>query len=117
MVLTGLGVVVALGVAYAIIRIVVKRGPTGHRWTAQEAAFLAGEATLLGAVGMFAFVLLALGIPLVLLQDDFSLQQFLYAILGIAVSAAVAVGSVTRRFLYLATTTFVLVGVFLGFVA
>jgi hypothetical protein len=119
MVITALVVVVVLAALYALIRalISVLHLEVAHRLTDHEAKFRAGEATRLSAAGRFIFVFFALIVPLV--RAELTSGQLVRAIIGIAVGAAVAaaVGSVTHRFMYLATTTFVLAGVFLGFVA
>jgi hypothetical protein len=121
MVLQGLVVVAALAAVYALVRIVLKvRIPhLNQRMREHEDAFLAGEASLAVAIGMFLFVAVALWICVALLGDDLTVDQAVPALFGVAVAAlvAAAVGSRTRRFLYLATTTFVLVGLFLGFIA
>lgn len=119
MFLTAFVVVVALGGVYALIRGLTRllRPQVARLLTDQEEKFLVGEATRLSAAGMFVFVFLALVVPLA--RAHLSPGQLVPAIVGIAVGAAIAaaVGGRTRRFMYLATTTFVLAGVFLGFVA
>jgi hypothetical protein len=114
-------VVVALAVIYALVRVVV-RGHIPHlgdKWVQREAAVLAGEAPLSGGVGMFFFVLLSLAVFLVLFGRGLTSEQFVDAVVGAAIAALIAatVGSVTRRFVYLATTTYILAGLFLGALA
>jgi hypothetical protein len=122
MVLDALVIVVALAVFYVGLRLAVKRASPhlGERLTAHEAAVLAGETTLIAATGMFIFVLAALCAHLALFgRNDLSDKQLIAAIAVMFVAALIAagVGSITRRFVYLATTTFVLAGLFLGTVA
>lgn len=124
MVLHGLLVVVVLAVIYASIR-AVRIPYLSKKLTECQAAVLAREATVFGAAGMFFYVSLALGAYLVLFGlglfggGQLTFYQLCAGLGGVAVAAliAAAVGSVTRRFVYLATTTFVLAGLFLGTIA
>jgi hypothetical protein len=111
--LSALGAVILLVFLYLILRAAVKRVSD------EEAALLAGHATRLAAFGMFCFVVLALIVSTLPFFDELDGEHRVLA-LGLVVVAALlaaAACSVTRRFLYLATTTFVLVGVFLSFTA
>lgn len=89
------------------------------RLSDEEAALLAGHATAFVVVGMFFFAVLALVgsmLPFLGELDGLHLGLALMLVV-IAAFLAAAVVSVTRRFVYLATTTFVLVGVILSFTA
>jgi hypothetical protein len=111
--LSALGAVILLIFLYLVLRAAVKRVSD------EEAALLAGHATRLAAFGMFGFVVLALIVSTLPFVDELDAKHRALA-LGLVVLAAglaAAACSVTRRFLYLATTTFVLVGVFLSFTA
>lgn len=109
----GLAVVIAFVLLYALLRVAVKR--VSH----EEAALINGQATLLGAIGMFLFLALALVVGLLPWWDELSASQRRTAVIGIGVGAALAaaIASFTTRFLYLASTSFLLVAVFLGVVA
>jgi hypothetical protein len=120
MFLTALLGVAILAIGYAIVRaLLIRYGPHGHRLLNHELRYRAGEETRLATVGMFLFVLLALAVPLVGAYDNLSLKEAIAASAGVLVGAmvAAAVASSTRRFVYLATTTFVLSAIFLGFLA
>lgn len=111
--LSALGAVILLVLLYAVLRVGSKRVSD------EEAALLAGHATRLAAFGMFCFVVLALfvsALPFVKQLDGKHRALGLLLVVVAALLAATA-GSLTRRFVYLATTTFVLVGVFLSFTA
>jgi hypothetical protein len=84
-----------------------------------EATLLAGQATRIGAVGMFVFILAALLLTVVWFVGSLDWTGRGVALLGAVGLAALGavIGSVTRRFLYLAVTSFVMVGVFMSFVA
>jgi hypothetical protein len=137
--LSALGAVIALGFLYALVR---RRKHvsdeeallTGHwmrvalrktllrarnRVNDEEAALLTGHVTPFATIGMFCFVVLALiGSTLPFLSEpDNKHLRFALGLVLLAALLAATVGSVTRRFLYLATTTFLLVGVFLSFTA
>jgi hypothetical protein len=90
-----------------------------NRVNDEEAALLAGHVTPFATVGMFCFVVLALSLSTLPFRSELDNTHRLYAVGLVLVAALLAatVGSVTRRFLYLATTTFLLVGVFLSFTA
>lgn len=111
--LVALGFVAVLGVIYVLLRAVIDR--VGE----EEAALVAGQATRLGALGMFGFVSVALVLSVLPFLDEIDANQLFYAGLLVLFGAtlAAAIGSVTRGFVYLVTATFVLVGIFLGFVA
>ena len=111
-ILWALGVVVVLGVAYAYLR-------RHKRVSDEEAALLAGHATRFATFGMFGFVALALVVSTspVLRELDAEHRLFALGLVLVAALLAATVGSLTRRFVYLATTTFLLVGVFLSFTA
>jgi hypothetical protein len=115
LVLTALAVVGFVTGIYALARNLIPK--VEELLTHHEDQFLAGDATQLTTTGMFLLVFVALLFPLV--QADLSSGQLIPATVGIAVGAAVgaAVGKKTPRFTYFAATTFVLAGVFLGFVA
>ena len=121
-VLIAIAVVVLLGVLYRFIRATFQPSPHRHWLNAHERAFLAGEAGLLATAGMFFFILIALlailGLHAVL-YADLKAEQLFGAVLVVAFAATIAglVGSVTRRFAYLATTAFTLVGIFGGVLA
>jgi len=89
------------------------------RLSDEEAALRAGHATAYVVIGMFCFVGLALIGSTLPFVDHLDSKHRWLALLLVVVAAllAAAVVSVTRRFAYLATTTFVLVGVFLSFTA
>jgi hypothetical protein len=112
-VLVALAAVAGLVLLYAVARVL------RERVSEEEAALLAGQATLLAATGMFAFVLIALVVAVAPFFDELSRWQDVMAVGGAVLAAllAAAVGTMTRRILYLATTAFVLVGIFMGFVA
>lgn len=112
-VLAAFVVVAVLSAVYAGLR--AWRG----RLKEEEQALLAGHATLLGGLGMFVFVVLALAITLIPFRGSLSGYEMLLALLGALGLGALAavIGSTTRRFLYLALTSFVVVGVFMSFVA
>jgi hypothetical protein len=112
-VLWALGAVILLVLSYAVLRAASKRVSD------EEASLLAGHATRLAAFGMFCFVALALFVAtLPFLHDlDVKHRAFALVLIGVAALLAATAGSLTRRFVYLATTTFVLVGVFLSFTA
>jgi hypothetical protein len=110
--LSALGAVILLSLVYTPLRLGIKR--VGD----EEAALLAGHATWWASFGMFGFVVLALAgsaFPFRHELDDHRLAAAL--LVASAALLAAAVVTVTRRFIYLATTTFVLVGVFLSFTA
>jgi hypothetical protein len=111
-VLWALGVVVAFGLAYAYLR-------RHKRVSDEEAALLAGHATRFATFGMFGFIVLALFVSTspVLRYLDARHRWSALGLVLVAALLAATVGSVTRRFVYLATTTFLLVGVFLSFTA
>ena len=114
-----LGVAV-LAVGYTATRAaLLKYGRQGHRLLNRELRYRAGEETWLATVMMGLFVLLALGAPLVTARDELSPQEGVAAIVSVLIGAlvAAAVAHSTRRFVYLATTTFVLSAMFLGFLA
>jgi hypothetical protein len=111
-ILWALGVVVAFGLAYAYLR-------RHKRVSDEEAALLAGHATRFATFGMFGFIVLALFVSTSPVLRDLDAEHR-WSALGLVLVAALlaaTVGSVTRRFVYLATTTFLLVGVFLSFTA
>jgi hypothetical protein len=89
------------------------------RLSDEEAALLTGHATAFVVIGMFCFAALALFGSILPFFDelDGTHQLFALGLIGVAAFLAAAVVSVTRRFVYLATTTFVLVGVILSFTA
>jgi hypothetical protein len=111
-------VLVAL-LAVAVLSAVYAFARRQNRVGEMEATLLAGRATWFGAAGMFCFVLLMLvGILLWYhgsLDAGRTLVGLLLALGGGALAALV--GSVTRRYVYLAVTSFVIVGVFMTFVA
>jgi hypothetical protein len=144
--LWALGFVVALGFLYALVRrrkhvsdeealleghwmrvAVRKRLRTvskalrraRNRVSDEEAALLTGHVTPFATIGMFCFVVLALSLSIVPFWFELDNSHRLYAggLILVAALLAATVGSLTRRFLYLATTTFLLVGVFLSFTA
>jgi hypothetical protein len=139
-VLWALAAVIALGVLYAVIRgsqhITVEEKATllaGYRkydprrllvrgrkrLSDEEAALLAGHATRFVVIGMSCFVGVALFgsiLPFLHVLDG-THQLYALGLIGVAAFLAAAVVSVTRRFVYLAMTTFVLVGVILSFTA
>jgi hypothetical protein len=84
-----------------------------------EARVLAGHAPLLGALAMFTFVLAALGFTLLFYLGDVTASEKWYsaALAAVGAIAAALVATATRRYLYLAATLFVTVGVFMSFVA
>jgi hypothetical protein len=147
--LSALGIVVALGFLYALVR---RRKHVSHvsdeealreghrirvavrkrlraarkvllrarnRVNDEEAALLTGHVTPFATIGMFFFVVLALSLSTVPFRSELDNTHRRYAVGLVLVAALLAatVGSLTRRFLYLATTTFLLVGVFLSFTA
>ena len=85
----------------------------------EEAALRAGHATAFVIGGMFCFVGLALVGATIPFFDELDAEHLWLAgfLAVVAGGLAASVVSVTRRFVYLATTTFVLVGVFLSFTA
>ena len=89
------------------------------RLSDEEAALRAGHATAFVVSGMFWFVVLALVLAMLPFVDelDGTHQLLALGLVFVAAFLAAAVVSVTRRFVYLATTTFVLVGVILSFTA
>jgi hypothetical protein len=113
-------VIVALGtVAVLVLIYVAILRPFWGRVSEEEAALLTGNASRLAGSGMFVFVAFALTAALVPVVSEMKPKHQDIAwlvVLGGALLAA-AVGSVTRRFLFLMTATFVLVGTFLGLVA
>jgi hypothetical protein len=119
MVITALAVVIALAALYALLRALLRllHLQVAHRLTDHEARFIAGEAPRLSAAGMFVFVFFALIVSL--LHAKLTTEQLVPAIVVIFIGATVAaeIGRVTHRFMYLATATFILAGIFLGFVA
>jgi hypothetical protein len=134
--LAALGVVIALGFMYALVRrrkhiseeegghpmrVAVRKAlaRAGRRVNDEEAALLAGHATRFATIGMFCFVALALILSTVpfLSELDNTHRRYALGLVLVAALLAATVGSVTRRFLFLATTTFLLVGVFLSFTA
>ncbi len=148
-VLWALGIVVALGFLYALIRrrkhvshasdeeapleghgllVALKKGQrtartvllrARNRVNDEEAALLTGHVTPFATIGMFFFVALALILSTLPFRSELDNTHRRYALGLVLVAALLAatVGSLTRRFLYLATTTFLLVGVFLSFTA
>lgn len=112
-VIFALGAVAALVLIYRLLRLF------WGRVSEEEAAVLAGHASLLAAAGMFIFVLVALGGALLPFDAEIQPGHRLaaWALVVVGALLAAAVGSVTHRFVYLITATFVLVGTFLGFVA
>jgi hypothetical protein len=138
--ISALGAVIVLGLLYAVIRgsqhITVEEeaallaGYRKHdprrmlvrarkRLSDEEAALRAGHATAFVVGGMFCFVALALVGSTILFVDELDAKHRWLGLSLVLVAAGLAasVVSVTRRFVYLATTTFVLVGVFLSFTA
>ena len=137
--LSALGAVIALGFLYALVRrrkhVSDEEALHAGHWTRvavrktllrarnrvndEEAALLTGHVTPFATIGMFCFVVLALiGSTLPFLSElDNKHLRFALCLVLVAALLAATVGSVTRRFLYLATTTFLLVGVFLSFTA
>jgi hypothetical protein len=147
--LWALGIVVALGFLYALlrrrkhvspvsdeeaplkghrIRVAVTKGlrkarkvlhRARNRVNDEEAALLDGHVTPFATIGMFFFVVLALSLSTVPFRSELDNTHRRYAVGLVLVAAllAASVVTVTRRFLYLATTTFLLVGVFLSFTA
>jgi hypothetical protein len=113
-------VIYALGAVAVLVLIYVGiLRPFVGRVGEEEAALLTGNASRLAAFGMFVFVGLALSAALLPVDEDIADNRQVIAwlvVVGAALLAA-AVGSVTRRFLFLMTATFVLVGTFLGLVA
>jgi hypothetical protein len=116
-VIVALVTVLALALSYYLAvgaaRLVHRRSAD---WLQSQAQGLpSGESS----AAMFVFIVTALGLMLLWFRDDLSGQQFLIAIGLVVVSAliAAAVGRSTRPFVYLAATTFVLVGVFESYVA
>jgi hypothetical protein len=111
-VLWALGVVIVFGLVYAYLR-------RHKRVSDEEAALLAGHATRYATLGMLGFVALALVVATSPVLPDLDGDHRLFALVLVLVAAltAATVGSLTRRFVYLATTTFLLVGVFLSFTA
>jgi hypothetical protein len=90
-----------------------------NRVNDEEAALLTGHVTPFATIGMFCFVVLALSLSIVPFWFELDNAHRLYAggLVLVAALLAATVGSVTRRFLYLATTTFLLAAVFLSFTA
>jgi hypothetical protein len=111
-VIFALAAVVALVIVYVPFR-------RRSRVRDEEAAVLAGHVSLLAAAGMFFFVLLASSAALAPESADIAHgdRKVAWLVVFVAALLAAAVGSVTRRFLFLMTATFVLVGSFLGLVA
>jgi hypothetical protein len=112
-ILAALVVVAVFSACYVGARAVIDR--VGE----EEAALLRGQATFLGGAIMFMFVLAALGVTLLLALDGLKKPEPLIA-LGIAggfALVAAVVGGTTRRFLYLAVTSFLMVGVFMTVLA
>jgi hypothetical protein len=111
-VLYALRAVVALSLVYALLRLLFKR--VGD----EEAALLAGHATWWASFGMFGFVVLALAGSAYPFRHDLDVHRVAAPVLVVSAALlAAAVVTVTRRFVYLAATTFLLVGVFLSFTA
>jgi hypothetical protein len=112
-------VIFALGAVAALVLIYVLLRVFWGRVSEEEAAVLAGHASLLAAAGMFFFVLVALGGALLPFDAEIQPGDRLgaWGLVFVGALLAAAVGSVTHRFVYLITATFVLVGAFLGFVA
>jgi hypothetical protein len=112
-VLVALASVLVLSVIYLIVR----------NWSSRvgeaEAVLLAGQSTKLSAIGMFLFVFFTLLATVLIFKGDLDGAELWYALLGVVVGAVIAatVSSVTHRFVYLATTSFVLVGVLMSFLA
>lgn len=112
-VLWAAGAVIALVFAYILLRIFWGRA------SEEEAALLAGQATRMAAAGMFLFVTFALSLALLVPYGDrLAHWDFAYAAGGIIAAGLLAatIGTLTTRVAYLATATFVIVAVFLGFV-
>ncbi|WP_270037829.1 hypothetical protein [Solirubrobacter ginsenosidimutans] len=112
-------VVVILAVMYRGFHLALHRTAHRHWLAANERAFLAGETGLLVTTGMFLFMALALEFILFVVYRDLKPWQLGLAGVGVLPAAVIAalVGSLTRRFVYLGTTAFVLVGVFVGVLA
>jgi hypothetical protein len=117
-VLVAVVVVLALAFAYTVVRLIAHffLKDFSGLMRSKEAALIAGEA---GGVAMFVFVSIALLITLLAFYDDVGPEDFGVAVIvaGLCALVAAIVASRTRRFLYLAAMTFVLVGVFQGFLA
>ena len=112
-VLWALGVVVAFGLGVA--RISGATSASAMRRRRCSPATRRAFATF----GMFGFIVLALFVSTSPVLRDLDARHR-WSALGLVLVAALlaaTVGSVTRRFVYLATTTFLLVGVFLSFTA
>ena len=113
-------VIFALGaVAVLVVFYVAILRPFVGRVSEEEAALLAGNASRFAALGMFVFVALALSAALAPVDEDIAgdEQKVAWLVVFGAALLAAAVGSVTRRVLFLMTATFLLVGNFLGLVA
>jgi hypothetical protein len=117
LILVAIGVVVVLTILYSIVRLAARRLHTKlSEWLVHlETAAQAGEAF---GVALFAFLLVFSLAVLLQIHGQLRPEQFL---LGVVVSVLLAsvgaiIASRTRRLLYLATSTFVLVGVFLGLI-
>lgn len=84
-----------------------------------ERLLLAGEASALSAIGMGLFVALALGATVVLTAGGLEGKDAKLAFVAVGLGGLIGamVGYATRRFVYLATTSFLVVAVFMGFLA
>jgi hypothetical protein len=111
--LVALAFVVVLSAFYLLVRLVVDR--VGE----SEATLLAGQAPGLVALCMFVFVLIELGSTLIWYRSTLGGGEQALGV-GLALGGAgvaALVGSVTRRYLYLAVTSFMILGVLMTFIA
>jgi hypothetical protein len=116
-VIVALVTVVALTLLY-LVSVLITRGiheQTSKRMQTAARQAKSGESSL----AMFCFIAVALVVMLLLFKGDLTTGQFFVALGVVLVCAllAAAVGSRTRRFVYLAATSFILAGVFESYLA
>jgi hypothetical protein len=112
-VLVALASVAVLSLLYVLLR------NWSGRVNEAEAVLLAGQATKLRSTGMFVFVFVTLLATVLIFYSDLNGAELWYALFGVLAGSVIAatVGSVTTRFVFLASTCFVLVGVLMSFLA
>ena len=104
---------VFLAVAYSYVRWAVKHHEFRHAFAAHHRAFRAGDAGVIAAAGMFAFVFVVSVARIPWLVGDLTFPQLLGAVGGVFGASVVAglIGSLTARYAYLAATVFILIGI------
>lgn len=116
-IVAALVVVLLLTLTYTAVSVLTRKlHPPSSGWMQSQARRArSGESS----AAMFWFIAIALVVMLLAFSDDLDTSQFGIALGIIVACAALAavIGSRTRRFLYLAASTFVLVGLFEGYIA